>query len=376
MRGTGCSGGAFDLFGPSTTYDGYDAIEIVAHQPWVKGHKVGMVGISFSGISQLFVAGTDPPDLAAIAPLSVTDDLYSTGYPGGIYNSGFAASWVAQREADAQPAPSGGEGYARALIKAGDRQCLVNQRLRLQTPVLSTILGPDSYRTPSLFDPRSPSFWAKKIRVPVFLAGAFQDEQTGGQWPALVPNLASDKNVFVTMLNGAHIDSLGPERSRGGSSSWTCSSGTSCPRRRRASRCSRTSSTGKRRARRASRSRPSASRTPRAPPPRRRPSRRAHHESGCCSTMVVATQGRGLSSPSGRLTSRRGPRRVPFRPASSSAPAARWSAAARPIPPGASRSSRIPPPARPPTSPGAPTCGRRCPPTTGRRFAAPTASVS
>ena len=44
MRGTGCSGGAFDLFGLPTTYDGYDAIETVGNQPWVKGGKVGMVG--------------------------------------------------------------------------------------------------------------------------------------------------------------------------------------------------------------------------------------------------------------------------------------------------------------------------------------------
>ncbi len=95
MRGTGCSGGAFDLFGYPSDYDAYDAIEIVAHQNWVANHKVGMVGISYSGLSQFPSAGTDPPGLAAIAPMSPTDDLFSTGYPGGIYNDGFAASWIA-----------------------------------------------------------------------------------------------------------------------------------------------------------------------------------------------------------------------------------------------------------------------------------------
>ena len=53
MRGTGCSGGAFDLFGYPSDYDAYDAIEIVAHQAWVAHHTVGMVGISYSGLSQL-----------------------------------------------------------------------------------------------------------------------------------------------------------------------------------------------------------------------------------------------------------------------------------------------------------------------------------
>ena len=56
MRGSGCSGGVIDLFDYPTTADGYDIIEIVARQPWVLGDKVGMIGISFPGISQLFVA--------------------------------------------------------------------------------------------------------------------------------------------------------------------------------------------------------------------------------------------------------------------------------------------------------------------------------
>ena len=51
--------------------------------------------------------GHRPPDLAAITPLSSTDDLFSTGYPGGIYNTGFAGSWIAQRIVDAQAAPQG-----------------------------------------------------------------------------------------------------------------------------------------------------------------------------------------------------------------------------------------------------------------------------
>ena len=60
IRGTGCSGGAYDLFGLPTDYDGYDAVQIAAAQPWALHHKVGMVGISYSGISQMMVAGTDP----------------------------------------------------------------------------------------------------------------------------------------------------------------------------------------------------------------------------------------------------------------------------------------------------------------------------
>ena len=90
MRGTGCSGGSWDYFEPLQSLDGYDAIETVAAQPWVKGGKVGMVGISYPGITQLFVAATRPPHLAAITPLSVIDDTAATLMPGGIFNNGFA----------------------------------------------------------------------------------------------------------------------------------------------------------------------------------------------------------------------------------------------------------------------------------------------
>jgi hypothetical protein len=211
MRGTGCSGGAFDLFGLPSDYDGYDVVQTVGAQPWVLNHKVGMVGISYSGFSQLIVAGTDPPDLAAITPLSPTDDLYSTGYPGGIYNDGFAASWVAERASDAQPAPGGGQPWAAAEIASGDEACLANQDLHLQAQSLESLVSPNLGRTPSLFDPRSPTSWAAHIKVPVFLAGALEDEQVGPQWPSLVDALRGDKDVYVTMMNGTHTDSLGPD---------------------------------------------------------------------------------------------------------------------------------------------------------------------
>ncbi len=210
MRGSGCSGGAYDLFGLPTTYDGYDMIETVAHQPWVDGN-VGMIGISYSGITQLFAAGTQPPHLAAIAPMSVTDDIYTaTGYPGGIFNSGFALSWITERVDDAMPAPEGGQPYAKALVEAGDRHCIRNQNLRLQSLDALGLVETNPYRKPKLFDERAPGDWLKKVDVPVFLTGQYQDEQTGGHFPESLNNLDRNRNVWVTMQNGVHTDSLGP----------------------------------------------------------------------------------------------------------------------------------------------------------------------
>ena len=124
MRGTGCSGGAFSYFERLQSLDGYDVIETIAHQPWVLGHKVGMLGISYGGISQLFTAATDPPALEAIAPLSVIDSTQTTLYPGGILNTGFALTWGEQRVHDALPAsPTGGQAWACQRIQAGDQTC-------------------------------------------------------------------------------------------------------------------------------------------------------------------------------------------------------------------------------------------------------------
>src|SRR5438093_8798668 len=157
MRGSGCSGGVLDLFDFPTTADGYDVIETVAAQPWVKGGKVGMVGISFPGISQLFVGGARPPHLAAIAPLSVIADIYrAPGFPGGIFNDGFAETWLEERKHDAEPAPEGGQSYAVKRVNEGDETCRANQRLRLQTLDPLAVVQEHPYYIPALMDSRSP----------------------------------------------------------------------------------------------------------------------------------------------------------------------------------------------------------------------------
>ena len=92
MRGTGCSGGVFDVFNRAQHADGYDIIETVARQPWVLNNQVGMVGLSYPGISQLYVGSTNPPSLAAIVPLSTIADAWEMQWPGGIYNKGLLDS--------------------------------------------------------------------------------------------------------------------------------------------------------------------------------------------------------------------------------------------------------------------------------------------
>ena len=212
MRGTGCSGGAFDYFETLQSLDGYDAIETVANQPWVLHNKVGMLGISYGGISQLFVAATRPPSLAAITPLSVIDNTQTTLYPGGILNTGFALEWAQDRVDDSQPAsPTTGQAWAWDRIEGGDTVCAANQDLHPEATNLLAKTRRNKFYRPKVADPLSPIKFVHKIDVPVFLACQWTDEQTGGHCPAMVDEFTGTNRKWFTFTNGVHTDSLDPE---------------------------------------------------------------------------------------------------------------------------------------------------------------------
>ena len=211
MRGTGCSGGAFDYFEPLQNLDAYDVIETIAHQPWVLDHKVGMIGISYGAISQLFAAQLDPPALEAISPLSTIDATATTLYPGGILNTGFAVAWAEQRQFDAEPAgPNSGESWAWQRIQGGDKVCKANQVLHGEATNLMAEIRANAYYNPAVDDPLDPVSFVHKIHVPVFMACQWEDEQTGGHCAQLVQHFTGTRHKWFTFTNGAHIDSLDP----------------------------------------------------------------------------------------------------------------------------------------------------------------------
>lgn len=211
MRGTGCSGGAYDYFERLQSLDGYDVIETVARQPWVLHHKVGMMGISYGAISQLFVAATEPPGLAAIAPLSTIDNTATTLYPGGILNTGFALAWGEQRVQDARPASAtAGQSWAYRQIRNGDQTCKSNQVLHGEAANLIAKIRANRHYVPSVADPVSPITFVNRIRVPTYLACQWTDEQTGGHCADLAQHFTGTRRKWFTFTNGNHIDSLDP----------------------------------------------------------------------------------------------------------------------------------------------------------------------
>ncbi len=205
IRGTSCSSGRFDFFEPAQAEDGVDVIKWIAAQPWSNG-KIGMIGKSFPGISQLFVAeacAADPEcsaHLVTIAPGHHYGDAYrDVVYPGGIFNYSFALLWSFV----SQPEP--GEVNALARIAAGDQQCLLNRLDHLENPIYNAFVqAPQHPFDDALFRERSPIYRAADIRVPVYLANAWQDEQLGPRSTYLIERLTNAPVVHSLLGNGSH----------------------------------------------------------------------------------------------------------------------------------------------------------------------------
>jgi predicted acyl esterase len=209
VRGTGCSGGAYDFFETMQVLDGYDVIETVAAQPWVKNNRVGMVGLSYPGIAQLFVAQTNPPSLAAIAPLSVYGDTASGVLaPGGLLNTGFATSWADQVLSNAEPY---GTGWVQQLIDEGDTQCDENQQLRGQNVDATGKARANPFYTEEVAGPLDIRSFVGDIEAAVFMTSGFQDEQTGPSFGDLLGEFDSAESVHQTVFNGLHADGFAPQ---------------------------------------------------------------------------------------------------------------------------------------------------------------------
>jgi putative CocE/NonD family hydrolase len=77
VRGTGASGGSFEMFGSRQTRDGVELVAWASRLPNSTG-GVGLFGISYLAINQLFTAAAVGPDspLKAIFPVMAANDFY------------------------------------------------------------------------------------------------------------------------------------------------------------------------------------------------------------------------------------------------------------------------------------------------------------
>lgn len=205
IRGTGCSGGTFDLFSTQSSQDGAYIIDHwMPAQPWSNGH-VAITGHSYSGLTGFLVA-EQSPHVDAIAVSGLVDDFYrSIIYPGGVFNEGFPVLWGALLRPESQFS-----GNLQNYSNLSDPQCLEDEAqhqgsdtvpIQLIAPVYtqSTATSTSWAITHSLFQ------GVGNIHAPIQINQQYQDEQTGPRggyilWqdiPASVPKR-------LVLSNGQH----------------------------------------------------------------------------------------------------------------------------------------------------------------------------
>lgn len=172
IRGTGNSQGEWTSFGDVEGEDGYQVVEWVAHQPWCDGN-VGMLGPSYMGIIQLFVAGKRPPHLKAIFPMVAMSDAYSDiVYQGGALDAEFIPSWLVLVTALGLIPPTYTLSEPLVAITA------LSQHISQIPEIGFWVLN--NYRYNEFFEERSPQRVWDDIHVPMFVTAGWFDLFTRG----------------------------------------------------------------------------------------------------------------------------------------------------------------------------------------------------
>lgn len=209
VRGTGCSTGEFDLFSWRSALDGKEIIDNwIPQQPWANG-SVGIVGHSYGGITGFMVAATQPTHLKGASLSGLIDDVYrALAYPGGVSNYGFPLLWTG----GIRPAYDIAGGLLPGILRpegADDdpnrqEQCALNvlgkSRTVLNDPLLQGLQETDNewYRARSLIT------YVDKVKVPIHIAAAHQDEQTGPRGPTHLYERVTGVPKRLVLMNGDH----------------------------------------------------------------------------------------------------------------------------------------------------------------------------
>ena len=286
------------------------------------------MGISYGGISQLFVAATDPPDLAAIAPLSTIDNTATTLYPGGILNTGFALAWARQRAAG-RPAgldpPAVSRGRCKQIqdgdhdLQAGPgaprRGAQPDRQGPRQRPLRAVGRRPADADHVRAQDPR-----AHVSRLPV-------DRRADRRRTAPTSPSTSRARAhkWFTFTNGDHIDSLDPDTFDRWYDFLELYVARQAPHLRpRSEPVWRRPSTAARWASAASRSRPTRSTRSPPTPARWRRSRSSSRSGSCSTTAPAADKAPAPRTPHSRPRSRASRSPAPRRAPGTSRARARW----------------------------------------------------
>ncbi|KTR23738.1 hypothetical protein NS330_03120 [Curtobacterium citreum] len=142
-RGAAASAGHLDPFAAKTAEDYVDAIEWAGAQRWSTG-KVGLLGISYYGLSQWAAAARKPKYLTAMIPWEGAADSYRDIHRhGGILNNVFLSGWWKGVSSTQNGAGSTTDAeltaHRTSPIDEGHDHLLDDERFTSWIPDLSTI---------------------------------------------------------------------------------------------------------------------------------------------------------------------------------------------------------------------------------------------
>lgn len=169
-RGTGGSEGTWGAFSAREGRDAAAVVEWAHRQPWSNG-RVGMMGPSYLGITQIFAAARRPAGLKAILPQVPAADVYrDVVASGGQVDAGFIPLWLGLVTGTGLVPPA----YGLSEPAAGLGVLL--DRLATATtftlPLLAgAVLGSDPAFDGPFYRERSPINVVDRVRVPTFLVG-------------------------------------------------------------------------------------------------------------------------------------------------------------------------------------------------------------
>lgn len=197
FRGTGCSQGTFrvaraDLWGA----DGAQVVDWAARQAWSDG-TIGMIGYSFTGVSQLATAAFAGEALKAIAPGNVFPDLYrDIIYPGGVFNQ-WLPLWILIGRAFV--------GNATLDDTIVDPVCAAH--------VLQALPGNSPQTADLAAHPYLDEYWAtqpsdylERVRIPVLGCVNWQDTTVYSRAANMFRDELAPDTTWMVAANGAHAD--------------------------------------------------------------------------------------------------------------------------------------------------------------------------